>query len=81
MLKKFGFFAFIVFIILYPLKAQTNEQLNTPEEETSYIINDIEISGLKRTKKYIAEEPLKKFIGQNALEIDFNDIRTAIIET
>jgi len=68
---------FLLLIILYPLKAQSNDS----ETEESYLINDIVISGLKRTKKHVVEKPLNKFIGQDASKIDFNDIRTAIMET
>ena len=54
---------------------------DSPQENKSDLITQISISGLKRTKKHIAEKPLEKFIGQDAASIDLNDVRTAIIET
>ncbi|MCL2705804.1 MAG: hypothetical protein FWE72_06305 [Spirochaetaceae bacterium] len=68
---------FLLLIIIYPIKAQINDS----ESEESYLINDIEISGLKRTKKHVVEKPLNKFIGQDASKIDLNDVRTSIFET
>ena len=75
MVYKFLVLALLITVI--PFKAIANDS----GEEASYLINDIVISGLKRTKNHILENPLKKFIGQDASKIDINDIHTAIIET
>ena len=77
MQSRYRFLVFVLLIIACPLKAQSHNS----EEDASYLINDIVIFGLKRTKKHVVETPLKRFIGQNAAEIDFNDIRAIIIET
>ena len=54
---------------------------NDTKEISSNIINEIVISGLKRTKKHVVEKPLKKYIGQDASKVDLNDVRAAIVET
>jgi hypothetical protein len=42
-------------------------------------IIDIEIHGLKRTKPSTAEEPLLRFLGTNAEEIDVDEVHAAIL--
>jgi len=75
--QRYRVLIFLLLIIIYPLGAQSNDT----ETNASYLVNDIVISGLKRTKKHVVEKPLQKYIGQDSSKIDFNDIRTAIVET
>jgi outer membrane protein assembly factor BamA len=44
-------------------------------------IVSVSVRGLKRTKPYVAEYPLQKFIGQDGMLIDFNEVHAAIIGT
>jgi hypothetical protein len=44
-------------------------------------ITDITITGLKRTKPHIARYPLEQFLGQNAADVDLNEVRGAVMET
>jgi outer membrane protein assembly factor BamA len=41
----------------------------------------VSVSGLKRTKPYIIENPLKKFIGKDAGSIDINDVYAIVKST
>jgi hypothetical protein len=47
----------------------------------SQTIVSTQVSGLKRTKPFIADNALEKFIGRDAKDIDFNDVRAAILDT
>jgi hypothetical protein len=42
-------------------------------------ITAVSVTGLKRTLPRVAEYPLKKFIGQDGMAIDFNDVHAAIL--
>ncbi len=77
MWQKYNFLLFGLLI----LTGQSIAVADDIQAEKQYLITDISISGLKRTKKHVAEKSLKKFIGQNAASIDFKEIRIAIIET
>jgi outer membrane protein assembly factor BamA len=44
-------------------------------------ITGISVEGLKRTKLFVVENALRKFIGQNAAALDHNAVRAAILET
>jgi hypothetical protein len=44
-------------------------------------ITAVSVRGLKRTKPHVAEYPLQKFIGQDGMLLDFNDVHAAIIGT
>jgi hypothetical protein len=41
----------------------------------------VSVRGLKRTKPHVAEYPLQKFIGQDGMLLDFNEVHAAIIGT
>jgi hypothetical protein len=45
------------------------------------VITAVSVTGLTRTKPHVAEYPLKKFIGQDGMSIDFNDVHAAIVGT
>jgi hypothetical protein len=45
------------------------------------VVRDIVFTGLKRTKPFIAERLLEKFLGQRPDEIDENAVRAAIIDS
>jgi hypothetical protein len=65
-------FLFIVGVYLYP---------QTQEFPAAQIITAVSVGGLKRTKPHVAEYPLKKFIGRNGADIDFNEVYGAIVNT
>jgi hypothetical protein len=44
-------------------------------------ISSVEISGLKKTKPYIARYPLEKFIGQDGETLDLNEVEAAVRNT
>lgn len=44
-------------------------------------ITDIEITGLKRTKPYIARYPLEKFLGREGSTLDMNEVQAAVRDT
>jgi hypothetical protein len=44
-------------------------------------ITAVSVRGLRRTKPYVAEYPLRKFIGQDGMLLDFNEVHAAIIGT
>jgi hypothetical protein len=44
-------------------------------------ISAVSLRGLKRTRLHVAEYPLKKFIGQDGMLLDFNEVNAAIINT
>ncbi|GHU60712.1 hypothetical protein FACS189445_0790 [Spirochaetia bacterium] len=45
------------------------------------VITAVSVTGLKRTKPHVAEYPLKKFIRQDGMRIDFNEVHAAIAGT
>jgi outer membrane protein assembly factor BamA len=44
-------------------------------------ITGILVTGLKRTRPQVAQEALRKFIGQDAAHVDLNEVRAAILDT
>ena len=44
-------------------------------------IISIEITGLKRTKQYIANYPLEKFLGRDGTTLDLNEVEAAVRDT
>jgi hypothetical protein len=44
-------------------------------------ITAVSVRGLKRTRPYVAEYHLQKFIGQDGMLLDFNEVQAAIIGT
>jgi hypothetical protein len=44
-------------------------------------ITAVSVRGLKRTKPHVAEYPLQKFIGQDGMLLDFNEVHAAIMGT
>jgi hypothetical protein len=44
-------------------------------------IASVSVRGLKRTKPHVAEYPLQKFIGQDGMLLDFNEVHAAIMAT
>jgi hypothetical protein len=41
----------------------------------------VSVRGLKRTRPHVAEYPLQKFVGQDGMLLDFNDVQAAVIGT
>ncbi|MDL2229006.1 BamA/TamA family outer membrane protein, partial [Treponema sp. OttesenSCG-928-L16] len=76
--KTAGFyFVFCILIVFSPARgySQSGDQ-SRPE-----LISGISIEGLKRTKVYIAERPLQKFIGMKAELVDFDEVKAAVLGT
>ncbi|MDR2111065.1 MAG: hypothetical protein LBP32_07135 [Spirochaetaceae bacterium] len=44
-------------------------------------ITGFSVSGLKRTKPHVAEQPLRQFLGREASLVDPNDVRAAVMDT
>jgi hypothetical protein len=44
-------------------------------------ITGVSVRGLKRTRPHVAEYPLQKFIGQDGMLLDFNEVHAAIVGT
>jgi hypothetical protein len=42
------------------------------------VITAIDISGLKRTKRFVAEQPLQKFVGQDGATLDMAEVFAAV---
>jgi hypothetical protein len=61
----------ILFLIGLSAAAQENSGAVAGDEDT---ITAISVSGLKKTKPYIIENPLQKFIGQDAGNVDTNEV-------
>ncbi|GMO24406.1 MAG: hypothetical protein Ta2B_03790 [Termitinemataceae bacterium] len=49
--------------------------------EQEFIVNKINITGLKRTKMYVAMAPLEKYRGMDSRQIKINDVIAAIEDT
>jgi hypothetical protein len=49
--------------------------------EPGGVITALEISGLKRTKRQVAEQPLKQFLGQDADHLDVDAVHAALMDT
>ncbi|GHV93756.1 hypothetical protein AGMMS50293_00760 [Spirochaetia bacterium] len=47
----------------------------------SGVITSISISGLKRTKLHVAENPLRRFVGQEAASLDTDQVRAVVLDT
>jgi outer membrane protein assembly factor BamA len=45
------------------------------------LITAVSVSGLTRTKPQVAEQRLKRFLGQEAASVDSNEVRAAILDT
>jgi hypothetical protein len=45
------------------------------------IITGVEVIGLERTRQSVTDKAFGKYIGQDAAELDFNDVRASIMET
>jgi outer membrane protein assembly factor BamA len=63
-------------VLITGLSAQESTRNDMQENQ----ITAISISGLKRTKPYIVERLLQKFIGRNAADVDINEV-IAVIES
>ncbi|MDR1250480.1 MAG: hypothetical protein LBK63_14425 [Treponema sp.] len=44
-------------------------------------VTAVSVRGIKRTKPHVAEYPLQKFIGQDGMLLDFNEVHAAIVGT
>jgi outer membrane protein assembly factor BamA len=49
--------------------------------QTSYSITGISISGLKRTKAVVLEQPLKKFLGRNVEDVSIVEVEGIVVST
>ncbi|MDR0539686.1 MAG: hypothetical protein LBG74_04190 [Spirochaetaceae bacterium] len=65
--------ALAVFLLMAEIAVPVFSQ---PED----VITSIRITGLKRTKHHTAEEPLRRFAGQEASSIDADKVKAAIID-
>ncbi|MCL2479710.1 MAG: hypothetical protein FWF22_09415 [Treponema sp.] len=82
-MKKFnGMRAFFLLRCMVPvLLFAVFPQLLQPQETANHTITSVEINGLWRTKKYIAELPLQKFIGRDSTSLDLNEVNAAVRDT
>ena len=72
---------FVVFIeFLLPGFSQTGEDHNSINQNKN-VITSISILGLKRTKLYVIEKYLQKFIGRTEDDVDSNEVYVTINET
>ncbi|WP_010257018.1 hypothetical protein [Treponema primitia] len=62
-------------IFLFTLLLVTGVYLQAQE------ITAVSVTGLVRTKPYVAEYPLKKFIGRDGMGLDFNEVHAAMVNT
>jgi hypothetical protein len=44
-------------------------------------VTGVSVRGIKRTRPHVAEYPLQKFIGQDGMLLDFNEVHAAIVGT
>jgi hypothetical protein len=72
------FVLFAVFAII--ASGLSSQELSGGNQEGNHI-TAISVSGLKRTKPYIIENPLQKFIGKDAGSIDINDVYAVVKST
>jgi outer membrane protein assembly factor BamA len=74
-MKRIGIFFVLFLIILSRIFSQESRIDNLSNKSTDEnTITSISISGLKRTKLYIIENPLQKFIGLDAGSVDINEV-------
>jgi outer membrane protein assembly factor BamA len=71
MMKNILVCSFMLFLLGLSAVAQENSAAVKTIQNT---ITAISVSGLKRTKPYIIENPLQKFIGQDAGSVDTNEV-------
>ncbi|MDR2079345.1 MAG: hypothetical protein LBP74_06475 [Treponema sp.] len=69
------------FLVTLLLAAGFRLQAQHAAEFPAQVITAVSVTGLARTKPHVAEYPLKKFIGQDGMSIDFNDVYAAIVGT
>jgi outer membrane protein assembly factor BamA len=70
---------FLLIILLLSLGFYLQAQQVT--KFPAQVITAVSVKGLTRTKPHVAEYPLKRFIGQDGMSIDFNDVYAAIVGT
>jgi hypothetical protein len=71
-LSLFLFFLFFLFFLLgagVPIFSQSEN-----------VITAVRITGLKRTKPRTAEEPLRRFIGRDAADIDTDQVKAVVLD-
>ena len=73
--------AFIILLALITLPLHIIHSQDTDDDPAGQIIVSIEISGLKRTKIFIARMPLEKFIGRDASTLEDLEVETAVVAT
>jgi hypothetical protein len=85
--KVFTVFFLQLALIISPLFSQTGgddevvaEDANQTTARAAGIITSVEVSGLKRTKQQVTDKALQKYIGQEAAEVNLNDVRASIME-
>jgi outer membrane protein assembly factor BamA len=69
------FFAALLLVTGFHLQAQHAAKF------PARVITAVSVTGLTRTRSYVAEYSLQKFIGQDGMGIDFNDVYAAIAGT
>jgi hypothetical protein len=72
---------YAVFVTLLIIVSGLFSQESSNESQYENIITSISISGLKRTKLYVIEQPLQKFIGRETESIDINEVIAIIKST
>ncbi|MDR1596445.1 MAG: hypothetical protein LBR99_01945 [Treponema sp.] len=70
-------FLLVILLLLLGFHLQAQHVTKFPAQ----VITAVSVTGLTRTKPHVAEYPLKKFIGQDGMGIDFNDVYAAIAGT
>jgi outer membrane protein assembly factor BamA len=63
---------------LFTQEPESNDQ---NEDQNKILITSISVSGLKKTRPYIVENPLKTFIGKDAESINENEVYAVIQST
>ncbi|MCL2881107.1 MAG: hypothetical protein FWF29_12760, partial [Treponema sp.] len=85
MVRKHSGFALwhllILVFALVPLPLHSEDNQVTTQELKSHEIISIQINGLKRTKPYIAHNPLEKFLGRDGSVLDLNEVEAAVRDT
>ncbi|GAB6393483.1 MAG: BamA/TamA family outer membrane protein [Treponematales bacterium] len=71
---------FTLALPLFPEEPGNAESARQADAESDRV-TAISVSGLKRTKRYVVETPLQKFMGRRETEINRNDVYAIVKET
>ncbi|MDR0998861.1 MAG: hypothetical protein LBL70_07320, partial [Treponema sp.] len=67
-------------LLFFRLPLLPAESIEAPPAKGNLIAGTL-VTGLKRTRPQVAQEALRKFIGQDAASVDLNEVRAAILDT